>query len=271
MLSICATPIGNLKDITLRVLETLQQADMIAAEDTRHTRKLLTHYEIRTPLMHYDDHHGPQGLDRILEMLREGRHVALVSDAGMPLISDPGSALIEVCIAESLPFEVLPGAVAFVNAWVMSGLRLDSFSFHGFLPRKESERMHKLAALKHVSEALIFYEAPHRLKKSLLSIEQVMGDRPVVLARELTKLYEEVLRMSVSELLQVIDTRELKGEMVLIVAPQPNEQAVLSIREELLHYLAMGMNKNEAVKAVAKGRNISRQEVYKESIDLSLT
>lgn len=268
MLSLCATPIGNLKDITLRVLETLQQADAIAAEDTRHTRKLLTHYQIKTRLMHYDDHHGAEGLESIVKLLREGRHVALVSDAGMPLISDPGSALIEVCIREGLAFEVLPGAVAFVNAWVMSGLKLDSFSFRGFLPRKESERRHKLAELRHAREALIFYEAPHRLKKSLINIREVMGERAVVLARELTKHYEEVLRLGVSDLLALLERRELKGEMVLIIAPQQEELLPLSVRAELEHYIALGMSKNEAVKAVAKGRGLSKQDVYKESIDL---
>lgn len=268
MLSLCATPIGNLKDITLRVLETLQEAEVIAAEDTRHTRKLLTHYQIKTRLMHYDDHHGPEGLEAILTLLREGRHVALVTDAGMPLISDPGSVLIEACIREKLPFEVLPGAVAFVNAWVMSGLKLDSFSFRGFLPRKEGERRQKLAELKHAREALIFYEAPHRLKKSLLSIRQVLGERRVVLARELTKRYEEVLRLTVSELLDLLDSRECKGEMVLIIAPEESETSELSVRDELKHYLELGMAKNEAVKAVAKGRHLSKQDVYKESIDL---
>lgn len=267
-LSICPTPIGNLRDITLRVLDTLKVADVIAAEDSSHTRKLLTHFEIKTPLMRYDDHHSEAGLDQVLERLRAGQHVALVSDAGMPVVSDPGVLLIKRCLEEGIAVEVLPGASAFVNAWVLSGFPGESFTFYGFLPRKQSELRSKLAQIKSRREPFIIYEAPHRILKTLTEIEAILGNRPAVLARELTKMYEEVLRMELSDLIQELTDNPRKGEMVLIVDGAPEEAITGSIEDELKALLALGMTKNDAIKAVASSRKIPKREVYQAAIDL---
>lgn len=267
-LSICPTPIGNLRDITLRVLDTLNEADVIAAEDSSHTRKLLTHFEIKTPLIRYDDHHSEADLKQVMERLQAGQHVALVSDAGMPVVSDPGGVLIKRCLEEGIPLEVLPGASAFVNAWVLSGIQAEGFSFYGFLPRKQSELRQKLAEIKHRPEPFIIYEAPHRIERTLREIEAVLGDRPAVLARELTKMYEEVLRLELSELIRELGDHPRKGEMVLIVEGASPEVSSLSIEEELRQLLALGMSKNDAVKAVAGSRKIPKREVYQAAIDL---
>lgn len=268
MLSICPTPIGNLKDITLRVLETLASADVIAAEDSRHTRKLLTHYEIKTRLIRYDDHHSDAGMNQVMALLREGKHVALVSDAGMPVVSDPGVRLIGACLNEGIKVDVLPGASAFVNAWVLSGFMGESFTFYGFLPRKKSELRKKLAEIKPRKEVGIIYEAPHRILKTLTELEAVLGSRQVVLARELTKVYEEVLRLEVSELIKELTVNPRKGEMVLLFAGAPEEEITQTIEQELKSLIDLGMSKNDAVKAVAKSRGIAKREVYAEALKL---
>lgn len=267
-LSVCPTPIGNLRDITLRVLDTLQAADVIAAEDSRHTRKLLTHYDIKTKLIRYDDHHAPAGLADIMARLRAGQHVALVSDAGMPLISDPGIVLIKACLAEGIEVEVLPGASAFVNAWVLSGFEGERFSFYGFLARKQSDMAKQLAEIKPRPEVAIFYEAPHRILKTLTRMEAVLGNRPAVLARELTKLHEEVLRLPLRDLIEELEQRPRKGEMVLLVAGAKETESQQTIEQELQALLDLGMSKNEAVKAVAQSRKIPKREVYQAAIDL---
>lgn len=267
-LSICPTPIGNLRDITLRVLDTLQAADVIAAEDSRHTRKLLTHFDIKTKLIRYDDHHSEAGLEQVMQLLREGKHVALVSDAGMPVVSDPGIRLVRQCIAEGIELEVLPGASAFVNAWVLAGFASESFTFYGFLPRKQSDLHRKLALIKPRPEVAIFYEAPHRLLKTLTTLREVLGNRPAVLARELTKFHEEVIRQDLDYLIERLEDQPLKGEIVLLVEGAPEEVATISLEQELKDLLALGMPKNEAVRVVAKNRNVPKREVYQVALDL---
>lgn len=218
MLSIVPTPIGNLKDITLRALETLKAADVIACEDTRHTKKLTLHFEIETKLISFHDHSSPVKLKELIEMLEEGRHVALVSDAGTPLISDPGFPLVRAAIQKDIQVEVLPGACALTAALSASGLPSEAFSFFGFLPSKLAGRKKKLQNLEPREETLIFYESPYRIQKTILNIQEVLGDRELVIARELTKKFEEIIRGKVSEVIEKISGRSIKGEIVLLVA-----------------------------------------------------
>ncbi|WP_459129241.1 16S rRNA (cytidine(1402)-2'-O)-methyltransferase [Guggenheimella bovis] len=256
-----ATPIGNLKDITIRALETLKESDIIACEDTRHTRKLLSHYDIHVPLMVYDDHHDASGLEKIIAMHQEGKNIAVVSDAGMPVVSDPGVLLVRELIKLDIPFSVLPGPSAFVNAWVLSGIESSSFTFFGFLPRRKKERLETLEELKNKKEALIFYEAVHRIDKTVEDILSVFGNRMVSLSRELTKLYEETIRTDLEGLKELLRERELKGELVLVVEGcQEEEQKNLEDRIE--EVLQAGYSKSDAAKLIAKEYGLAKNEVY---------
>lgn len=267
-LYIVPTPIGNLSDITLRALEVLQEVSAIACEDTTHTRKLLNHYEIKKRLIHYDDSRGEEGLKEVLNLLRKGESVALVSDAGMPFISDPGHLLIKASEEEGFKLEVLPGPSAFINAWVHAGMG-GPFSFFGFLPRKKGELLARLSELKSHKEALIFYEAPHRLQKTLEAIEGVFGERKLVIARELTKKFEEVIRTTTTQSLEWLKNGTIKGEFVLVVEGAKEEKLQeKSIEEELQEYMDMGMSKKDAVKIVSQERNLPKREVYQVSLDL---
>lgn len=218
MLSIAPTPIGNLSDITLRALEVLKQADMILCEDTRRTKKLLQHYAITKPLLSYHEHSSVGKTEEIVALLREGRRLALVSDGGMPLISDPGFQIVHVALAEGLPVEVLPGPSAVTMALVLSGLATDSFSFLGFLSNKGQKRKNELRALADREETMIFFESPFRVVKTLEDMLEIFGDREAAVARELTKMFEEVLRGSLSELISDMKKKPRKGEMVVLVA-----------------------------------------------------
>jgi 16S rRNA (cytidine1402-2'-O)-methyltransferase len=218
MLTIVPTPIGNLSDITLRALEVLKLADKILCEDTRQTQKLLQRYEIQKPLLSYHEHSSPEKTAAILSLLKEGQHLALVSDGGMPLVSDPGFQIVHAVIAEGLPLEVLPGPSAVTTALVLSGLPTDSFSFIGFLSNKGERRRHELQALADREETLIFFESPFRIVKSLQDMLEVFGDREAAVARELTKKFEEVLRGNLSELIQDMTQKTRKGEMVVLVS-----------------------------------------------------
>lgn len=217
MLYIVSTPIGNLKDITLRALEVLKHVDLIAAEDTRHTGILLKHYEIATPQTSYFEHNQLKKIDYLLGLLKEGKEIALVSDAGTPGISDPGYRLIEAAQEHQIPITVVPGACAAVAALVASGLPSDRFCFEGFLPVKSAARRKKLESLKEEGRTLIFYESPHRLVKALQDIEEVLKNPAVVVARELTKKFEEVKKGSAKELADYFSSRAVKGEIVLLV------------------------------------------------------
>ncbi|MFH0986109.1 MAG: 16S rRNA (cytidine(1402)-2'-O)-methyltransferase [Candidatus Omnitrophota bacterium] len=218
MLSIIPTPIGNLADITLRALETLKQADIIVCEDTRQTQKLLQHYGIVKPLQSYHDHSSEQRTAGLLALLKEGKHLALVSDGGMPLVSDPGFQIVHAALAEALPVETLPGPSAITTALVLSGLPTDSFSFFGFLSNKGQRRRHELEALIEREETLIFFESPFRIVKTLQDMLEVFGDREASVARELTKKFEEFLRGDLSELIKDMSERPRKGEMVVLVS-----------------------------------------------------
>lgn len=218
MLSIVPTPIGNLSDITLRALEVLKRADRILCEDTRQTQKLLRRYEIQKPLLSYHEHSSAEKTAGILSLLKEGQHLALVSDGGMPLVSDPGFQIVHAALAEQLPLEVLPGPSSVTTALVLSGLPTDSFSFLGFLSNKGQKRKHELEVLAEREETLIFFESPFRIVKTLETMLEVFGDREAAVARELTKKFEEVLRGDLSELIRDMTQKPRKGEMVVLVA-----------------------------------------------------
>lgn len=265
------TPIGNLEDITLRALKILQNVDMIAAEDTRNTRKLLTHFAIQTPIMSYHEHNKKTGGEKIIRLLSEGNTIALVSDAGMPAISDPGYELIQDVIRNGFPVIAIPGANAALTALVASGIQPQPFYFHGFLPRKKQEREKMLDELKGMPATMIFYEAPHRLKETLEAMFQTWGDRKIVLARELTKKFEEYLRGNLSEALEWVKKETVRGEFCLIVegaAAGENEELSLwwrslSVKEHVQYYIEKGEPVKEAIKKTAKERGMNRREVYR--------
>ena len=226
MLTIVPTPIGNLSDITFRALEALKQADIIVCEDTRQTQKLLQHYGIVKQLLSYHDHSSPQKTAGIVALLKEGKNLALVSDSGMPLVSDPGFQVVHAALADGLPLEVLPGPSAVTMALVLSGLPTDSFSFFGFLSNKGQRRRHELQALEEREETLIFFESPFRIVKMLQDAFEVFGDREAAVARELTKKFEEVLRGNLSEIIRDMTQKPRKGEMVALVSGKGRKQVL---------------------------------------------
>jgi 16S rRNA (cytidine1402-2'-O)-methyltransferase len=271
------TPIGNLKDITLRALETLQEVDFIAAEDTRQTLKLLNHFEIKKPLISYHKFNEQIKSDKIIDLLVEGKNVALVSDAGTPGISDPGSVIVDRCIEKMIEFEVLPGATAITTALVYSGLDTTKFLFRGFLPRENKERKIITNELLQSQETMIFYEAPHRLIDTLTFLLETFGDRKIAVCRELTKIYEEIYRSSLKEAVQYFVENKPRGEFVLVLEGKKLEEIKeekremwinLSIEEHILKYINDGVNKKEAIKLVAKERELPKSEVYKFSTNI---
>lgn len=273
-LYVCATPIGNLEDITIRVLNILKEVDLIAAEDTRHTIKLLNHYEIRKPLTSYHEHNKLKKGPQLIEELMDGKEIALVSDAGMPGISDPGEDIIKLCIESGIKVEVLPGASAVVTALVASGLNTNRFSFEGFLDRNRKKRRERLELLRKDDRTIIFYESPHRLLHTLKDIEELLDDRYMVVARELTKKFEEIIRGKVSYIIEYFKENTPKGEFVILMEggniEDIHEESFenISIKDHILLYMDKGLVKKEAIKKVSKERNIPKKEVYKHSIGI---
>lgn len=275
-LYVCPTPIGNLDDITFRVLETLKAVDLIAAEDTRHSKKLLNHFDIHTPTFSYHEHNkvkmGPVLIDKLLS----GTSVAIVTDAGTPGISDPGQDLIKLAIEEGIDVVSQPGATAFVTALVASGLPTGKFVFEGFLDRHKKKRKEALEALKNETRTLIFYEAPHRLGQTLESMLDVLGDRQMTAARELTKRYESYVRGNISEVIEHYKSEQPRGEFVLVVSginPEAIEREEdplleMDIEDHLRHFIDQGMRKKEAANLVAQARGLNKRDVYKVTIDL---
>lgn len=267
VLLVCATPIGNLGDVTLRVLDALRSADVIAAEDTRVTRKLLARYEIHTPLEAYHAHNLAEKTPELVTRIGRGERVALVSDAGTPGISDPGAELVRACLDAGLRVEVLPGPSAIVAALVASGLPTRAFLFAGFLPRKAGERAKALKALSSLDATLIFYEAPGRVAATLAAIAQALPGRDAAVVRELTKVHEEVVRAPAEELASALAGRELKGEVVIVVGPpQPSSRPPLDervVRERLAAAAAEGRTRRDAVRDVALELGLPRNEVYR--------
>ena len=268
-LSVCATPIGNLEDITLRVLKTLKEADLIAAEDTRQTIKLLNHFEIQTPMISYHKFNEQERTPQLIRLMKEGRHIALVSDAGTPGISDPGEVLIRACLDEGVPVTSLPGASAFVTAMTLSGLPMRRFAFEGFLPTDKKEREKVAERLKNETRPVLFYEAPHHLVDTLEFFQRQLGDRHAVTVRELTKKHEERREGTLSELLRQYEEEPPRGEFVIILQGADEEMLKqqerkrfdgLSLTEHLRLY--KDLPEKEAMKKVAKDRGISRRDVY---------
>jgi 16S rRNA (cytidine1402-2'-O)-methyltransferase len=269
VLYVVSTPIGNLEDITLRALRVLREVDLIAAEDTRRTRQLLTHYGIRKPLISYHDFNRRMREKTLLQELREGKSIALVTDAGTPGISDPGEELVLGAIQESIPLIPIPGPAALISALSVSGLPTESFLFYGFLPSRAAARKKWLASLKDRPETLVFYESPRRVGSLLQDAAQILGDRRVVVAREMTKVYEEVYRGSVSEVLERLDEEEVKGEVTIILegCPLPPKAEASSIVEALKYYSRdRGLSMRESVHRVAEDLKVSRRQVYQESL-----
>lgn len=264
MLYFVGTPIGNLKDITLRAIEVLKEADLIACEDTRHSLSLLNHYEIKKPLVSYHKFNERESGERLIKELRAGKNIALITDAGMPVISDPGNILVQMLVEAGEQFTVIPGACAFVSALVLSGLDTSKFCFLGFLPKKEGEKRAVLEKYKTLDMTLVFYSAPHDVVKDVSAIYGVFGDRRAVTVKEITKIHEKREQFNLSEGL----TSEPKGEYVLIVEGAKEVIADLELTDEQLidKYIAEGMDKKDALKKVAKERNIPKSLLYKYSI-----
>lgn len=272
MLYLCATPIGNLEDVTMRVLRVLQQVDVIAAEDTRQSIKLLNHYEIKTPLISYHEHNKFEKTPILVERMAAGESVALVTDAGTPAISDPGEDLVRACYEAGVPVTSLPGASAVITALTLSGMNARRFTFEGFLPMDKKERAQVLCRLSDTTCTTVFYEAPHRLLKTLSFFEETVGaERKLAICKELTKKHESALHMTVGEAIFYFKEHEPKGEFVLIVEGANAEEQErkkqekwqeMPMEEHMEIYMRQGLTKKEAMKAVAKDRGVSKRDVY---------
>lgn len=272
-LYVCATPIGNLKDITIRCLETLKEVDLIASEDTRHTIKLLNYYEIKTPLESYHEHNKDTKGEKLISLLLCNKNIALVSDAGMPGICDPGEDLIKLCYENNIEVTVLPGATASITALILSGIRTRCYCFEGFLPSNKKAKKEIIKRLKEDTRTYILYEAPHHLIQTLKDIYEVIDDRNIAIIKELTKKYENVFKTTLKEAILYFENNTPKGEYVIVIEGA-NENEILnrekedieniSIKEHLDIYLSSGMDIKEAMKKVAKERGISKRDVYNE-------
>jgi 16S rRNA (cytidine1402-2'-O)-methyltransferase len=265
VLYIIATPIGNLEDITLRALRLLKEVDVIAAEDTRHTRKLLTHYGITTPLTSYHDHSETEKSPELIAQLQAGKNIALVSDAGTPCIADPGFRLVTAAAEAGVSVVPIPGPSMVTALVSVGGLPTNRFAFEGFLPAKHTQRRKALQHLKQEERTLLFFESPHRVLDMLVDLEDICGDRRIVIGRELTKMFEEILRGKVSELRAVLATREIKGEVAILVAGKtessdPEEARPLA--EEIQELSAQGFSLKDVARIVSDTRGIPKREVY---------
>lgn len=270
-LYLCATPIGNLEDITFRVLRTLKEVDLIAAEDTRNSIKLLNHFEIKTPMTSYHEYNKIEKAYKLVEKLQEGKNIALITDAGTPGISDPGEELVRICYENGIEVTSLPGPAACITALTMSGLPTRRFAFEAFLPRDKKERARVLEELAQESRTMIVYEAPHHLLKTLKELYEVLGNRELTVCKELTKRYENTTKTTFEDVIRFYKDNEPKGEYVLVISGktfETKEQEAreawesLSIEEHMAHYEACGMERKEAMKQVAKDRGISKRDVY---------
>ncbi|HQL36978.1 MAG TPA: 16S rRNA (cytidine(1402)-2'-O)-methyltransferase [Bacillota bacterium] len=272
ILYLCATPIGNLEDITLRCVRVLREADIIAAEDTRQAIKLLNHFQIRKPLISYHEHNKYEKGKEIVELLKSGKNIALVSDAGMPAISDPGEELVRLCIDSGIEIIPLPGPSASLTALIVSGLSTRRFCFEGFLPSNRKERKERLKKLSLEPRTIIVYEAPHRLLDTLSEIMEYFGDRRISVSREITKKFEETVRGEISSVIGIFKERNIKGEFVLIIEGMSEKELIdielkkwdnISVEDHIAMYLQQGTDKKEAIKKVAEDRKLPKKEVYK--------
>lgn len=271
-LYLCATPIGNLEDITYRVLRTLKEVDLIAAEDTRNSIRLLNHFEIKTPMTSYHEYNKIDKAYQLVAKMREGKNIALITDAGTPGISDPGEDIVRICYEEGIPVTSLPGAAACITALTMSGLPTRRFAFEAFLPRDKKEHQAVLEELKTETRTIIIYEAPHHLVRTLQELSDTLGgDRRLTICRELTKRHEEKLQMTLADSLSYYEVNEPRGEYVLIIAGRSREEMkkeeqagweALSLEEHMAHYESQGIDRKEAMKRVAKDRGVSKRDIY---------
>ena len=275
-LFLCATPIGNLEDITFRVLRTLKEADLIAAEDTRNSIKLLNHFEIKTPMTSYHEFNKIEKAYQLVEKLREGKNIALITDAGTPGISDPGEELVHICLEEGIEVTSLPGPAACVTALTMSGMPARRFSFESFLPRDKKERGRILRELKEETRTIVLYEAPHHLSQTLKELYENLGNRQVSLCRELTKKHEQMLKVSLEDAINYYEEQEPRGEFVIVVQGKDyreiekelqQEWMILSIEEHMKHYEEQGISHKEAMRMVAKDRGVSKRDIYQELLN----
>jgi 16S rRNA (cytidine1402-2'-O)-methyltransferase len=271
-LYLCATPIGNLEDITYRVLRTLKEVDLIAAEDTRNSIRLLNHFEIKTPMTSYHEYNKIDKAYQLVAKMREGKNIALITDAGTPGISDPGEDIVRICYEEGIPVTSLPGAAACITALTMSGLPTRRFAFEAFLPKDKKEHQAVLEELKTETRTIIIYEAPHHLVRTLQELSDTLGgDRRLTICRELTKRHEEKLQMTLTDSLSYYEVNEPRGEYVLIIAGRSREEMkkeeqagweTLSLEEHMAHYESQGIDRKEAMKRVAKDRGVSKRDIY---------
>ncbi len=275
-LYLCATPIGNLSDITERVIETLGSVDIIAAEDTRNSIKLLNHFEIKVPLTSYHEYNKYDKANELIEKMQNGKSVALITDAGTPAISDPGEVLVDMCHEAGIRVTSLPGPCALITALTMSGLSTRRFIFEGFLPSDKKERRRLLEELKDETRTVIIYEAPHHLKSTLSELYDHIGDRKIALCRELTKKFEETIRMCLSEAEEYYSEREPKGEYVVVIEGKPqslideekaNDWKNTDINEHMAIYESRGMDRKEAMKMVASDRGVSKRDIYRQLLN----
>ena len=270
ILYLVASPIGNLEDITFRAVRILKECDLIACEDTRHTLKLLNHYGIGRPLISYHDHNEATRSAELIARLHAGSNVALISDAGMPLVADPGYRLVTAAIAAGISVQPIPGPSALLTALAASGLPTDAFRFAGFLPAKSGQRSSVLEAHANDPATLIFYEAPHRILDALADVDRIMGARPVVVARELTKAHEEFLRGTARQIFDILAARDaVKGEITLLIAKAPKNEAPSDqtpVEEAVAACIREGLTRMDAVKAVARRRGLSKREVYAQAL-----
>ncbi len=270
-LYLCATPIGNLEDMTFRCVRVLKEADLIAAEDTRNSIRLLNHFEIKTPMTSYHEYNKIEKGRKLVEQLEQGKDIALITDAGTPGISDPGEELVKMCRDAGITVTAVPGAAACITALTISGLPTRRFAFEAFLPTDKKERQQILEELKQETRTIVLYEAPHRLVKTLLLLEETLGDRQVRVCRELTKKHETVFESSLSGAVTYYEEHEPKGECVLVVEGLSRKEIEkerkarweeISLQEHMDRYLAEGMSKKEAMKQVARDRGIGKRDVY---------
>lgn len=271
-LYLCATPIGNLEDITYRVLRTLKEVDLIAAEDTRNSIRLLNHFEIKTPMTSYHEYNKIDKAYQLVAKMREGKNIALITDAGTPGISDPGEDIVRICYEEGIPVTSLPGAAACITALTMSGLPTRRFAFEAFLPRDKKEHQAVLEELKTETRTIIIYEAPHHLVRTLQELSDTLGgDRRLTICRELTKRHEEKMQTTFADSLAYYEVNEPRGEYVLIIAGRSREEMkkeeqagweALSLEEHMAYYESQGIDRKEAMKRVAKDRGVSKRDIY---------
>ena len=268
-----ATPIGNLEDITFRAINTLKEVDIIAAEDTRHTLKLLNYYEISKPLISYHRHNEDVKSDVLISKLLEGQNIAIVTDAGTPGISDPGEEIVKDAIKNSIEVIPIPGACALINALIVSGLNTKTFAFYGFLPLNKKNREDALNKIRNENKTVILYEAPHKILKTLQDILDVIGDINCVLAKEITKIHEEYNRGKISEIIDRLGEKEsIKGEYVLLldlnlcITKETDDIVNKSIEEQYNYYKLQGLEKKEIIKRIAKNKNVPKNEIYKQFI-----